>query len=514
MVDLPRSTSRGTASKGEQMSLVAGIDVATAAVRAVIVDADGREQAAAHASLPAPTIPEPGWSEQDATSWWPTVASVLSDVVDQLGPERSSLAAVSVCATSGTVVALDDGGQPVAPALTYADQRAVDEADLAHRAGAKRWADLGLHVGASFGLPKWAWLLAQPELAAVTSRVGHASDVVVAQLIGELPPTDWSHALKSGYDPERREWASEAMAELGIPLELLPEVGRPTEAVGTVSHEASRATGLPRSCAVRLGMTDGCAAQLAAGACTPGQFVSVLGSTLVLKGASHHLVADPAGAVYSHRHPDGWWLPGGASSAGARALTTGFADQGLATLDDLAAAHGPARGIVYPLLDRGERFPFVAPDAEGFTLGDVTDDVERYRATLEGVAFLERLGYERLASLGASVEPPVSVSGGGSASRIWSRIRATVLNLPVVEKPTASSALGAAMLAAAGTLHPDLTSATEAMAATGDTVQPDPSERDELEGSYQRFLAALTERGWLSAEQAHADDHGRAGIER
>ena len=100
------------------------------------------------------------------------------------------------------------------------------------------------------------------------------------------------------------------MAALAIPVDLLPEVRRPTEVVGLVSEEAAAASGLPAGCQVRLGTTDACAAQLAAGAGAPGRFVSVLGSTLVLKGASRELVVDPEGAVYSHRHPDGWWLAG------------------------------------------------------------------------------------------------------------------------------------------------------------------------------------------------------------
>ena len=247
-------------------------------------------------------------------------------------------------------------------------------------------------------------------------------------------------------------------------------------------------------------MTDACAAQLAAGAGEPGRFVSVLGSTLVLKGASRDLVADPAGAVYSHRHPDGWWLPGGASSTGARALTTGFEGRDLADLDEQAAARGPASVVTYPLVGTGERFPFVVPEAEGFTVGEPADEVERYRAVLEGVAFVERLGFERLAALGAPAEPPVAACGGGSTSRAWSRIRATVLGMPLVVTPGATTARGAAILAAAGTIHHDLAAATAAMAAEGERVDPDADAddgaRDALDRSYRRFLDALDERGW------------------
>ena len=477
--------------------LVAGVDVATAAVRALAVDAAGRPRAEASSPLPEPRAARPGWWEQDATAWWPTVVTVLGDLTRQLDSDRHALVAVCVCATSGTVVALDAAARPVGAALTYADQRATGEATAAQDAGAERWSRLGLRIQASFGLPKWAWLLRQPEIRAETARLAHASDVVVNHLIGGSAPTDWSHALKSGYDPQRGEWATEATDALGIAPRLLPEVRRPTEAVGCVSREAARDTGLPTGCEVRLGMTDSCASQLAAGAATPGRFVSVLGSTLVLKGASRDLVSDPTGAVYSHRHPDGWWLPGGASSTGGRALTAGFGGHRLTELDQRAARRGPADCVVYPLVGRGERFPFAAPDAEGFMLGTPRDEVERYRATLEGVAFVERLGYERLAALGAIPDGPIASSGRGSSSAVWNYIRASVLGGPVVAKPSAGTDLGACILAAAGTVHPDLDTAMRAMAVTGEEVRPQEDEQAALQRNHDRFVSAIRDRSWL-----------------
>ena len=480
------------------MDLVVGVDLATAAVRVMAADGSGKVHAQAERPLPQPVSPQPGWSEQDASSWWPATAAALSELAGRLGDSSGSVVAISVSATSATVVAMDAAGRPLGPALTYADQRAVDEAAAAQAAAPATWVALGLTMAPSFGLPKWARLLNSDRSGREpVARLGHASDVLVAALTGGLAPTDTSHALKSGYDPVRRRWVSEAMDTLGIPESLLPAVHAPGSPAGRLSREASGATGLPAGCQIRLGMTDSCAAQLAAGAADPGRFVSVLGSTLVLKGATTEPLADPAGAVYSHLHPGGWWLPGGASSTGGKALAAGFPGADLKDLDEAASRHGPAGCVAYPLLGRGERFPFAAPQAEGFVLGQPADEIDRYRAHLEGVAFVERLGYERLRELGANPRGSIVSAGGGSRSAVWNTIRATVLGRPLSAKPGASTALGACILAAAGTLHPDLASATAAMAVEGEQVEPDAAEYEAMDLSYRRFLSVLVERGWI-----------------
>jgi len=315
----------------------------------------------------------------------------------------------------------------------------------------------------------------------------------VSRLIRAAPPTDWSHALKTGYDPGAGAWGP-----AGAASGLRPEVTAPTTPAGDVSAPAAAETGLPAGCEVRLGMTDGCAAQIAAGADRPGRFVSVLGTTLVVKGATHDRVDDASAGVYSHRHPDGWWLPGGASNTGGGSLATRFEPDRLAHLDRLAAARGPAGTVCYPLAGTGERFPFVAAEAEAVWTADPADHVDAYRAVLEGVAFVERLAFERLADLGARLDGPLRSAGAGTRSDVWSAIRATVLDRPIVRSESADTAFGACILAATGTLHATLGDATDAMVASaGPEVRPVTRERDRLDESYGRFVAALVERGWL-----------------
>ena len=100
--------------------------------------------------------------------------------------------------------------------------------------------------------------------------------------------------------------------------------------------------------------------------------------------------------------------------------------------------------------------------------------------------------------LGARPEDPVRPAGRGGRSRVWAAIRATVLGRPVAVAERADTATGAAVLAAAGTLHPDLPAAVSSMVETGEEVAPVDAEREALAGSYRRFVDALAERGWVS----------------
>ncbi|TCP56195.1 xylulokinase [Tamaricihabitans halophyticus] len=476
------------------MSLVAGIDVATANVRVAVYEADGTLVAEAKRPLPGPERPGDGRSEQDANSWWSAVADSLAECTGALGARAAEITSLAIAATSGTVVAVDQAGEPIGPALMYDDRRAAAQAETAAAAAPEAWRRIGITPSASSGLARIGWLA--KELGERAARVCHTPDLLAWRLVGEPVATDASHALKSGYDAVRGEWVHAAFDALAVPDSLLPPVVAPTTVLGAVGRAAAERTGLPVGCAVRAGITDGCAGQLACGAVEVGSFVTVIGTTLVLKGVSAELVFDPTGSVYSHRHPDGAWLPGGASNTGGSALADVPVER-LAELDAAATARGPASVVSYPLRGTGERFPFLAADALGFTLGTPADEVDDYRARLEGVAFTERLALQRLAELGAPRTGAVRTAGGGARSDTWCRIRASVLGEPVARAEQAGTALGAALLAAAGSVYPNLGAAAAAMVPEPELVEPVPAEVATLDERYQRFTAELRSHGWL-----------------
>ncbi|MGN9838946.1 FGGY-family carbohydrate kinase [Nonomuraea sp. H19] len=466
------------------MSVWIGIDLGTQSVRALAVTGDGEVLGAA--GRPLTSHRDGPRHEQDPEQWWRELAAATREALRDVPAER--VAGVAVAATSGTILLTDAVGRALTPALMYDDRRA--DAERANEVGAVVWERLGYRrMQPNWALPKLLWLLRD---APAGARLAHQSDFVNRRLVGHDVATDLSNALKTGVDLIEERWPPEVL-EL-LPAGMLPEVVRPGSRLGTVCAEAAEITGIPAGTPVIAGTTDGCAAQLGAGALRVGSWNSVLGTTLVLKGVTKELIHDPLGVVYSHRAPDGSWLPGGASSTGAGVLSRDLPGRDLDALSAQAARSGPSAArsapVTYPLVSRGERFPFAAPEAEGFTLGTPADDVERYAAILLGAAFVERLCFDYLDLLGAPVDGEIILTGGATRSAYWTRLRADVLGRPVTLRENAEPALGMAVLASGDAGR---------MIRTSAVVEPSGAD---LREPYLRFVAELARRGWLPENAA------------
>ncbi|MET9819439.1 FGGY family carbohydrate kinase [Streptomyces sp. NPDC006355] len=466
-----------------------GIDLGTQSVRALLVTADGTVLGSGSAPLTGRR--EGVRHEQDPVRWWQALCTASRAALGA-APPGTPVGGLAVCGTSGTVLLTDGSGRPVSPALMYDDGRAKAEAARAREAG--------LAVQDTWALPKALRLVGEygPGL-----RLAHQPDLIVARLTGAPPPADSSHALKTGYDVEHESWPDVALAQLGVPDGLLPAVVRPGTLLGEVRPAAADATGIPAGTPVLAGMTDGCAAQIASGALRPGSWNSVLGTTLVLKGATRDPVRDPAGVVYNHRAPDGTWLPGGASSVGAGALAAHFPDADPAAMDERARAFEPSSAVAYPLVSPGERFPFRAPDATPFLLGDPADDADRWAALLQGVGFAERLCLDYLHHLGAPLDGPLTFTGGGARSPYWNQLRADILGRPARVPEQTEPALGMAALAAYGVSGAGTLADTAArMVRVRTVLDPRPGRTAAFAEPYARLVRDLRERGWLPAPVA------------
>jgi sugar (pentulose or hexulose) kinase len=477
-----------------------GIDLGTQSVRVLAVRDDGVPVGAG--SRPLTGRRDGVRHEQDPEHWWQSVGGSCRDALRDVDP--AAVRGVAVTSTSGTVLLADPSGTPLTPALMYDDGRAADRVPLINEIGAKTWTELGYQrVQPAWALPKVLWLLDQHVGGEV--RLQHQNDFVNHRLVGHEVAADLSSALKTGAHLIQEDWPHEVFEALAIPEELLPPLVRSGTPLGTVCAQAAAETGLPAGTLVLAGSTDGCAAQLGAGPLRVGDWNSVLGTTLVVKGVTRDLVRDPSGTVYSHRAPDGSWLPGGASSTGAGVISREFPDDDLDVLDHLAVDHLPCDQIAYPLVSAGERFPFAAPEARGFTIGEAGSPAEHFAALLQGVALVERLCFDHLDLLGAPVDGgTLTLTGGASRSRQWCQLRADVLGRPVTLPENAEPALGMAVLAAGHSST--VAHAASRMVRMREVLEPTPGSSGRYDDHYSRLVTELADRGWLGADVArHAE---------
>jgi len=496
-------------------SIFCGIDVGTQGARCAMVRDDGEVIAQAEAALePSHTQLPKGWFEQEPSAWLSAVCTALSGAIAGLDTRpalRDHVVAVSVTSTSGTLCVLDAEHRPLVPAIMYNDTRSRYEdarrpspAGQVHRAGAAVADALGYRFGSSFGLPKIYWLKERrPEIFEKADLFLSPTDYVIAWLTGEWRRSDETNMLKFGYDLLANRWPAFIEKKLGIPIRMFPAVQKPGEQAGRVTAERAAQTGLAEGTPVAAGMTDGCASQMSSGAVAPGQYCTTIGTTMVVKGVSKDLLLDPAGRVYCHRHPEGWWLPGGASNTGAECLAEQFGPGETEERGRRALDVSPTDLVIYPLVGRGERFPFLNSDAEGFVLGDPRGRDELFAAHLEGVACLERLAYETLAQIGAEVGDTIYSAGGGARSDAWLQIRADTLRRTVRRAQATGAATGAAVVAASMEHYDTITQAAGAMVRIETEVEPRPDRARAYEEKYARFRKECVERGYIPADWPH-----------
>jgi len=420
--------------------LFLGIDVGTSGCRAVAVDRQGQQRGLAVVSMAAPNR-QGAAIDQEPAIWWTGVEEALLALLDQC--DRQAVKAIAVDGTSGTLLLTDAHGAPLGPGLMYNDARSVDEAA---RIKAVAPPDSGA-LGTTSALAKLLHLQEQGQTKAAAHAL-HQADWIAAQLSGRFGRSDQNNALKLGYDVVEQCWPS-WIGRLGLQTRLFPKVGVPGTPIGSISAARARAFGLSSDVLIVSGTTDGVAAFLATGAARPGDAVTSLGSTLVVRQLTSKPLFDASSGIYSHRLGH-LWLPGGASNSGGAALSQFFDVETMARLTPGLRPEQPTGLDFYPLPGVGERFPINDPDKPSMTSPRPQDDTVFLQALLEGIASIEKLAYQRLQKLGAPSLRSVRTVGGGAVNTAWTAIRHAYLGVPLLDADNTEAAFGAARLAKKG----------------------------------------------------------------
>lgn len=456
--------------------LFLGIDVGTQGARGIVCDEQGQVFAQGTCNFwELNTSRREGWYEQAPAMWWDAAGTVIKKCVDALkrtGRKPTEIHAVTVDGTSGTIVLLDEEKHPLRNALMYNDMRAAVHAEKIHEHAGELEKKMGYVFNASFALPKILWIKEQePYVYEKAEYMVHQSDYIVGRLTGEYGITDYSNALKSGFDLKEEVWP-ELLEVLGLDRRIFPSVIPPGQVIGNITKEAAEEFGFSPDTVVAAGATDGYVSAVSTGAVKRGDWASIIGTTMVLKGVTKELFVDAGGSSYSHKLPSGDWMFGGASNIGGRCLNDFFEKEEFEMWNRGVMDVIPTKVISYPLHGRGERFPFLDPEARAFVLGDISDPQIHYAALMEGVAYAERLAFEHMQECGACVGQEIFTTGGACRSSEWLRIRASVLDRMLKVPENTGAAMGCAILAASASCYHDLPEAAGHMISYRDIIEP------------------------------------------
>lgn len=471
-----------------------GIDLGTSGVKALLVDGNGSAVGSADAAYSV-SNPTPGWSEQDPSAWVEGVSQALALLKTAHPQAYGSIQGISLSGHMHGAVLLGSDGSVLRPCILWNDTRSHVEATRLDALPGVRDVS-GNIVFPGFTAPKLAWVAAhEPEIFSRVAKVMLPKDYVLWWLTGRYV-TEMSDAAGTAWlDVGKRAWSDTLLAASGMRTEHMPELLEGTDVVGPL-QSARADLGLPQSTLVVAGGADNAVAACGVGALGEGDgFVSLGTSGVVLAGRDRYAPrAESAVHTFCHAVPGRWYQMGvvlaATDSLNWFSRVTG---QSPAALSDALGdtIKGPSATKFYPYLS-GERTPH--NDAQvrgGFTGLDVaTGPQELTRAIMEGVSFALRDSFEALRSTGATLNTALAI-GGGSRSDHWTRMLATVFNIPL-ERPDEGAfgaALGAARIAICG-----VTEASPAEVMTKppikDVIEPDPNLVAAYDDAYRGFAAA------------------------
>lgn len=432
--------------------LFVGVDVGTTRIKAMAVDAAGRERECAE--RPTPWRRSGGRAETDPVRLAELARTVAAEAA-AASAARPRVLGVGVTGMAETGVLADGADRPLAPAIAWHDPRG-DVDTIRRELGAEVFErTTGMRAGPLPSLAKLLWLRREHPETAAAARFYSVGEWVVRRLGGD-PVAELSLASRTGLVElaTGRPWP--AAAELLGGRVLLPD---PVVA-GT---PAGRAAGddvpaVLRGAVLTVAGHDHQVAAYGVGAATDGALFDSLGTAEALvRTVRPPLPPERVGALAARNTSVGWHVVPGHLCVLA-GLPTGLTLRRIAALLGVTTAEGRAELGRRALAEPGGHptLRLVDPRDDRVGLAGITDDVtpaRLWRAAADGLA--DHAG-TLLRHIDAQVGPcrRVVVAGGwlrDPVVRAAKRRHFPGLRTTDVAEP---GAYGAALLAAAAAGHP------------------------------------------------------------
>lgn len=315
--------------------LLLGIDAGSTVVKAVVVDADGRQRGVGERAN-ATGSPRPHWQERDMAGAWTACAAAIRAAIDDAGVDGGAVAAIGVSGHGDGAYLVDAAGAPVRPAILSTDSRAQAYADASGRGetGERLLETTGQVPFAASPPPLIQWLRDhEPDAYARTAHYLLCKDWLRLCLTGEVA-TDVTDASGGFVDVQQPRWSHEALELYGLTdfADRLPRLLASTEVAGQVTAAAAEASGLRAGTPVVAGCHDVHAAAVGLGADRDGACSVVMGTWSINQVVSTHPAVD---RMWQSRHSihGGSWLNMSSSPASSNNVDWICRTLGISTAD-------------------------------------------------------------------------------------------------------------------------------------------------------------------------------------
>lgn len=517
-----------------------GLDFGTESVRAILVDASGKQRGLAACDYASGQITEklpgtdnplpPRYALQDPADWIESAVEAARSAITQADVDPSEVVGIGVDFTSCTMLPVTrEGiplcqldslrGTPLAWPKLWKHHGALDQTERMNSVATGRQETFLGRYGGIIGLewffPKILETAEQaPEIAAAADLWLEAGDWLVWKLVGGTAESLTRSTCQAGYKamwsrdegyPSQEYFAAVHPYLADVVANRLPGVMRsPGESAGGLTPEMAERLGLIVGTPVSTAIIDAHAAVPGVGAADPATLVMVLGTSSCHMLNATRLVDIPgvAGVV------EGGILPGlFGYETGQAAVGDAFAWLlRLLNLDDFedlshAAMKLPPgadgvccvdwmNGCRTPLMDGGVRGAFAG-------LGLEHGPAHLYLSLMEASAFGLRWIVELLSDGGVPIDRLIATGGLPHHNRAFVEVYADVLGMPIEIHPsTQGPAVGAAVLGmiAAGQDKSGLATVSDAalaMAGASQTdsviIEPRPQRHRAYQSLYQKY---------------------------
>lgn len=441
-----------------------GLDIGTSGCKSFLYSPEGQIVSSSYHEY---TIrhPKPNWSELEPTEVWSNILAVIRESVSKAKIDPKQIQALSVSALGDEIMPVDKNLKFCYPTLLLYDQRAAKQmTEIPEKIGTSKLEEVTGSPRARYIISNIMWLKEEmPEVYRKTAKFIGWHEYVVWKLCGK-PVIDPSLAQATGvFDRRKYEWSTEILNALEIDVDLMPEIQLAGTAVGEVSSEASKETGLARGTSVVVGAHDtpDCSA-LGAGVVYENIAMDLTGTFENVTAVVPEDMKDPmrilcwginktskiyisgVGGLSSSGSVFKWYKDTFSQEEIIEAQRTGKDVYDLLTAKAAQAPPGSNNLLVIPdFTGRTTKGAIV-----GLTLGHRKNDV--IRALLEGITYQIRIGLENAGERAARIKE-IRAVGGGAKSPFWVQLKADIYRKRMVTPAVLEGgSLGAAILAGIG----------------------------------------------------------------